>query len=149
MRYLLDTNVLLRFALANEVEHAVVVRAVKTLLAQGHSVHFSPQSVRELWHVCTRSAAANGIGLRASEVTVIVEELRATLDLLDDAPGTFEGWLDLVSSLAVSGARTHDANHAAFAKNRGIDIILTFDSNDFNRFQLAGIGVLSPSDIPL
>jgi len=148
MRFLLDTNVLLRFVLTDEPEHLVVKRPVNSLLLKGHSVHFSPQSVRELWHVCTRSPAANGIGLSPPEVSGLVGELRVTLDFLDDTPGTFDVWLDLVTTSSITGAKTHDAKHAALAKRNGIDFVVTFDTSNFNRVQVEGVQVVSPGELP-
>jgi len=147
VRYLLDTNILVRLMFEEEPGHAVADQAVRTLLARKHVALLSPQGVREFWHVCTRSAEANGKGLEVLVVRKIVEELKTAFPLLEDKPGTFDIWLDLVTRLSITGAKTHDANHAAFATSHGIDGVLTFDSGDFNRFNAAGIRIIHPASV--
>ena len=147
MRYLLDTNVLVRLVLADDPNHALTEHAISKLRAAHHELSVTPQSIRELWHVLTRSAAANGAGLSANTTNSIVDELLADFSLLQDNPSIFPVWLSIVSDNAITGANCHDANHAASARVHGVDFVLTFDTPDFNRFATVGLTLVHPSDV--
>lgn len=97
----------------------------------------------------TRQATANGAGLSAAQTKVVVEETLRDFRLLEDMPTIFPVWFALVSDNAITGAACHDANHAASAKVHGVDVILTFDLSDFNRFKQAGFILAHPSAVVL
>lgn len=147
MRYLLDTNILLRLVLTSDSNHDLVLRAVTRLRSQNHDLCITPQTVRELWHVITRSTNSNGAGLSAATAKSIVDELLRDFTILDDIPPIFAEWLAIVSDNAITGAACHDANHAASAKTHGIHFVLTFDTSDFNRFSSAGLKWVHPASI--
>ena len=147
MRYLLDTNVLLRLVLVDEPEHKSVLRAVEKLRAGGNELCCTTQALRELWHVGTRSPEANGIGLSPNEILGLIAEVRRQCLLLPESAETFEDWLGLVSVGSIRGAACHDANHIAIAKSNQVDYILTFDLAHFRRFGTDGIKPLRPQDV--
>lgn len=147
MRYLLDTNILVRLVLIEDPNHLLVKTAVERLRAANHELCITPQSLRELWHVVTRSATANGAGLPAATAKSIVEELLRDFILLEDGPSIFPTWLSIVSENSITGAGCHDANHAASAKVHAVDLVLTFDLSDFNRFKSAGLTLVHPSSL--
>jgi predicted nucleic acid-binding protein len=61
MRYLIDTNILLRLADNEDAKHPLVSAAVKALVSRGDEVVIAPQCIYELWAVVTRPRSANGL----------------------------------------------------------------------------------------
>lgn len=61
----------------------------------------------------------------------------------DDA--IYTEWRKLVSSYGVSGKTSHDARLVAAMKVHGVTHVLTFNVEDFRRFE--GIQVLHPNDV--
>ncbi|CAN5872125.1 hypothetical protein BH20ACI4_BH20ACI4_12150 [soil metagenome] len=62
MIYVPDTNVLLRFAVRTDPQHATVLSAIKRLKNGGNEIHILPQTCVEFWNVFTRPSARNGFG---------------------------------------------------------------------------------------
>jgi predicted nucleic acid-binding protein len=60
MRYLVDSNVLLRLLQRNDPHHSTIRQAVRTLLSRGDELCCAPQNIVELWNVSTRPATARG-----------------------------------------------------------------------------------------
>lgn len=65
--YLVDTNVLLRFAQRKHPLNATVRAKVRQLRRNGHQLKITAQNAIEFWNVATRPAAKNGFGLTVSE----------------------------------------------------------------------------------
>jgi predicted nucleic acid-binding protein len=57
MRYLLDTNVLLRLAESGHAGHRAAVQAVERLERRGDDLLIVPQILYEFWSVATRPTA--------------------------------------------------------------------------------------------
>jgi hypothetical protein len=68
MSYLVDTNLLLRWAVLRDPLHGVAVDAVNVLQGCGEEIFISPQNLVEFWSVATRPAYANGLGITPTEV---------------------------------------------------------------------------------
>ena len=77
MRWLLDTNVLLRLADAQSPEHAIAEAAIERLLAGEKSVFISTQVLVEFWAVATRPEPANGLGWSTTTTAEAIRALRA------------------------------------------------------------------------
>lgn len=65
--------------------------------------------------------------------------------VLDDAPGTFRRWRQIVQSHAVKGRQAHDARLVALMVELGIDCVLTFNLDDFRRYH--EIRAISPHSL--
>lgn len=65
--------------------------------------------------------------------------------LLLDERGIFARWRDLVTTHAVLGKRAHDTRLVAAMQRHGLTDLLTFNTDDFQRFP--GLRVFSPADI--
>ncbi len=63
MTYLVDTNVLLRFAHSADPAYPLVRTACRRLGRAGHSLVTLFQNRSEFWNVSTRPVAKNGFGL--------------------------------------------------------------------------------------
>ncbi len=142
MKVMLDTNVLMRrvdfTSAASEVAHA----ATKSLVARHFELCVTPQILYEFWVAATRPRTVNGLGLSVSAVRVEVDTFLATMSLLPDPPDLFPRWLDLVTKHDCKGKPAHDARIVAAMLSHGIGELLTFNPDDFSRFE--GIVIRSP-----
>jgi predicted nucleic acid-binding protein len=144
-RILADTNIWLRIADSEALQHDCAVNAVARLLADGHEICICPQNVIEFWAVATRPVNANGLGWSPDEAAAEVEGLESRFVLLADIPEIFRRWKSLVQSDAIRGKRTHDARLAAVYLAHAVDGLLTFNGTDFD--QLPGLRLHDPADV--
>jgi predicted nucleic acid-binding protein len=144
--YLLDTNVVLRLMLVDEPDHPLVRDAIFKLEGAGHEFACTTQTLREIWHIGTRTPEANGLGRTPIEIQILIAAIRSRFRILAEDANTLDLWLAIVSKDSIKGAACHDANHAAVAKSHGVDRVLTFDTSHFNRFKSSGIQAIRPQD---
>jgi predicted nucleic acid-binding protein len=144
MSTLLDTNLLLRSTQPTHPQWQPATDAVNALLAQGEQLCLVPQNLYEYWVVCTRPIAQNGLGMTAAEAEVKIAEHKQLFSILNDTPAILPEWERLVTQHQVLGKNAHDARLVAAMLVHGIDRILTFNTQDFQRYP--GIVVLSPQD---
>ncbi len=137
MRYLLDTNIVLRLADENAKEHRLVRRAVRQITVQGDQPVLVPQVLYEFWNTGTRPLAANGFGWDSERTRDEVERLLASFLLLPETSEVFRIWLELVTTQQVSGKQVHDARLAAAVKAHDVDNLLTLNGDDFKRFDIS------------
>ena len=136
MRYLLDTNIVLRAVNPDNELYPLVSRAVQNLSIQGHELTFVPQVIYEFWSVASRPANVNGFGWSLQTIRAVVDDFSEEWTLLDDIPGVFSTWLELVTSHGVAGKQVHDARLAAAALAHNLDFLLTLNGGDFKRFEI-------------
>lgn len=145
MRYLVDTNVLLRSVEENHPLNDVAIEAVQTLLAQGEELCIMPQNLIEFWAVATRPASVNGLGLSPAQAIVELSELKAIFILQPDAPAMLAEWERLVVKYQVMGKQAHDTRLVAAMIAHQITHLLTFNTADFKRF--AEITAIDPHSL--
>jgi predicted nucleic acid-binding protein len=146
-KYLLDTNVILRFCNPSDVQHRLVTDVVSFLLAQGDECLLTAQVIIEFWVVATRPIEVNGLGWTVEQTRSRIDELRKRFPLLGDSSQIFTNWLELVTSSKVMGKRTHDARIVATMLTYGVTHILTLNPNDFAIS--SNITVVRPQDLNL
>jgi predicted nucleic acid-binding protein len=145
MRVLLDTNILLRSAQPNHPLCSQATHAVSKLLRQGDSVFFCPQNIAEFWNVAARPADRNGLGLSHEEVLREVASIEESLTLLPDVPAVYGAWKRIVKDYKVQGVRVYDARLVAVMSVYAVESILSFNSADFERFDL--VTALHPASL--
>jgi predicted nucleic acid-binding protein len=146
MRYVLDTNVLLRLPHRLDPLHLVVRGAVRNLRVQGHALVTFRQNAAEFWNVCTRPATARGgFGLTTEETAHRLRLLERAVMVLSDPPSAYQRWKRLVVQQRVSGVQVHDARIAAAMASFRIRRILTLNAADFARFK--GIEAITPHEL--
>lgn len=145
MRFLVDTNVILRWIHEESPGHPAAVASVRQLRANGHTLFIAPQNLVEYWCVATRPLPVNGLGLPPSQVAEDVRVLQTFFPMLPDRPSIFREWERLVSMTQVSGRQVHDARLAATMRVHGLSHLLTFNPGDFARY--AGIMPVHPRDV--
>ena len=144
-KYLLDTNIILRFSNPSDAQHQLVSDAVAILLEQGHDCLLSPQALVEMWVVVTRPTNVNGLGWSTDYMREIVDGLLETFPLVDEMPQLFPSWLELVTENQIKGKRAHDARMIAFMRNAKISHILTLNPSDFSG--VSDITIVHPQEV--
>jgi predicted nucleic acid-binding protein len=143
--FLLDSNILLRLVEPAHPMHTAALDACTALLGAGEAVHVIPQNISEFWNVCTRPVAQNGLGFSSEQTNMEVSRLESLFELLLDQPGLYREWRRLVVQHAVKGVKVHDARIVAAMNIHGISHLVTFDEDDFRRYQ--DITVMTPAHV--
>jgi len=143
---LIDSNILLRLVQPQHPDCIVVERALGVLRTRNEALHVVAQNFIEFWAVATRpQASENGLGMTPEMATRELGILKRLFSLLPEPGQVFEIWEQLVTAYRVSGKNTHDARLVATMKLHGIKSILTFNVQDFIRYD--GIEALNPRSV--
>jgi predicted nucleic acid-binding protein len=142
--YLVDTNVLLRFADRTHPFHATIRVAPRKLRTEGHRLRTTPQNCVESWNVATRPVERNGFGIVPANVDWLLRLVERLFPLLPDSPAVYPERRRLVVSFDVSGSQVHDARLVASMTLHGVTHILTFNTTDFVRYTTIGILAVNP-----
>src|SRR6185436_780118 len=103
MRYLLDTNILLRLLHRVDPEHQSVLDAMRKLTSRGHVLLCARQNVIEFWNVCTRPASARGgLNLSVADTARRLRVLERLVQVLNEPESTYRRWKQLVTHHRVS-----------------------------------------------
>jgi predicted nucleic acid-binding protein len=148
MRYLVDTNVLLRLLQRNDPDYSTIRQAVRMLMARGDELCCAPQNIVEFWNVCTRPASARGgFGLTIAETDRRVRLIERIFTIIEETPAVYPEWRRLVMDNSVAGVQVHDARIVSMMNVHGVTDILTLNGADFSRY--TGITSVSPDEIIL
>ena len=146
MRYLVDSNVLLRLLQRNDPHHSTIRQAVRSLLARGDELCCAPQNIVELWNVSTRPATSRGgFGLTTAETDRRVRLIERLFTVLDETPAVYAEWRRLVVSHSIMGVQVHDARIVAVMNVHAITHLLTLNCADFARY--SGITCVAPDQV--
>jgi predicted nucleic acid-binding protein len=147
--YLLDTSYLVRLAIENDPLHPIAVAALTKLLERGESLAIAPQNLIEFWSVATRPAAANGLGLSASEVREIIDVFAAEFQPAAETPDVYPALRNLLGVVEVIGKQVHDARLVAVCHANKISHLLTFNGRHFARYSAVppGLVVVDPASV--
>jgi predicted nucleic acid-binding protein len=74
-----------------------------------------------------------------------IQQLQDQFPMLADSPEVFINWLQLVKHHTVQGKKVHDARLVAVMQTYGVTHLLTFNGDDFRRYQ--EIATISPNQI--
>lgn len=88
-RYLLDTNVVLRFCNHSDVQHHLAIEAIYRLLNQADECFLTAQVLIELWVVATRPVEVNGLGWTTEKTRSTIDQLLNRFPLLEEPPEIF------------------------------------------------------------
>jgi predicted nucleic acid-binding protein len=141
MAVLLDTDILIRLMNPLAAQAVIAERALNALRASGEELQITAQNLVEFWAVATRPVAENGLGIAVEQAINELSALKSLFVLLPEIPLQSE-WERLVSQYSVSGKSSHDARLVAAMMVHGTRSILTFNVQDFSRYD--GITVLDP-----
>ncbi|WP_228051810.1 type II toxin-antitoxin system VapC family toxin [Sphaerospermopsis aphanizomenoides] len=101
--YLLDTNIILRFANSQSQEYNLIRNTISEILLRGGQCFITSQVIIEFWVVATRPVNVNGLGWTVEQTTQAVQMLISQFDLLAETPDVFSIWLNLVITYNISG----------------------------------------------
>ncbi|MTJ07561.1 type II toxin-antitoxin system VapC family toxin [Anabaena sp. UHCC 0204] len=141
--YLLDTNIILRFANSQSLEYNLIRNTISEILLRGGQCFITSQVIIEFWVVATHPV--NGLGWNIEQTTQAVQMLINRFDLLEETPDIFSIWLNLVTTYNISGKRTHDIHILAVMLAHNISHILTLNPKDF--IAVPEITIIHPENI--
>jgi predicted nucleic acid-binding protein len=95
--------------------------------------------------VCTRPLDKNGLGLTPVQTDAEVARLEILFPVLLDNTSIYTEWRQLVVKHAVSGVQVHDARIAAAMMTHGVTQLMTFNDQDFKRYQ--NIKAMTPAEV--
>lgn len=146
MEILIDTGVLLRLVIRTDPAYQETRKAVRLLKARGDRIAALTQNAAEFWNVSTRpSTAKGGYGLSIQEAEDKLRILERLVEFRPDSLALFQEWKRLVVTHSVSGVQVYDTRLVAAMNVQGITHIVTYDKDDFKRFQ--NITALLPSEV--
>ncbi len=134
MNYLIDTSVLIRLSDPTDEFFDEATDTVDHLHVAGNNLVVAPQVVYEYWSASTRPVARRGLGLSPGQVRTNIEHFNQTFEFADEPIGLYREWLNIVTTLLVSGKESHDARLVAFMNLSNIQHIVTFNTVDFARY---------------
>ncbi|MBD2133700.1 MULTISPECIES: type II toxin-antitoxin system VapC family toxin [unclassified Sphaerospermopsis] len=143
--YLLDTNIILRFANSQSQEYNLIRNTISEILLRGGQCFITSQVIIEFWVVATRPVNVNGLGWTVEQTTQAVQMLISQFDLLAETPDVFSIWLNLVTTYNISGKRTHDIHILAVMIAHNISHVLTLNPKDF--IDVPEITIIHPQNI--
>lgn len=143
MRFLIDTNVVIRLIQGGQPQQIPASSALRHLETTGHEICVVPQVFYEFWAVATRPAEMNGLGLDAAEAGRVLGHMQSLFTLLRDERTIFDYWEALVTTHAIQGKASHDARLVAAMRRHSLSHLLTFNPSDFERF--SQIVVVTPA----
>lgn len=144
-KYLLDTNVVIRFCNSSDVQYSLATDAIAHLLANGDECFLTAQVLIEFWVVATRPIEVNGLGWTVEHTRTTIDQLLNRFPLLEESPQIFSNWLNLVTESNVLGKRTHDVRIIATMLAHGITHLITFNPGDFAI--TPNIAITHPQDV--
>jgi predicted nucleic acid-binding protein len=142
---LVDTNVLLRLLQPAHVHYPLASSAIAGLRQQNFDLCIVPQNLVEFWVVATRPLAGNGLGMSPLMIAGEIRGLRNLFRLLEGAAGIADAWEKLVTRHLVSGKQAHDAHLVAAMNIHGVRRLLTFNGDEFKRYE--AIEVIVPASV--
>ena len=135
MRFLVDTNVFLRFVEVDSPEFGVCDRALEAVRNGSHTACYCAQIVIEFWSVATRPRKVNGLAMSIADAQREIEDIKMVFECLGEPEDMAERWQRVAVEHSVIGKQAHDARIAALMLAHGVTHLLTLNTSDFVRYQ--------------
>ncbi len=145
MSFAVDTNILLRSIDDGHPAQPVAQNGLLGLRNSGEAPSIFPQNLVEFWAVATRPAANNGLGWSIDRAEQELADLKNLFVVLADTDAILPEWERLVVHHRVVGKQAHDARLVASMLVHSVTHLLTFNTNDFKRYD--EITVVSPQNV--
>jgi predicted nucleic acid-binding protein len=144
INWAVDTNIWLRSSDPGHEMFPRATRAVERILASDE-IYLLPQIVTEFWRVATATASQRGgFGWDITKADLKVQQLEFDFPIRYDNAEVYLKWRALVRLVGVSGAQVYDARIVAAMLTHNISHILTFNTDDFQRYSSWGITAVHP-----
>lgn len=140
-KILLDTNVLISWALQSHSSHSETRRCIKKLLQRNGQLFYCIECLVEASFVLTRPLNKGGYALNAYDLDRFVHMIKNGFLRID--VDYFEEWENFVKK-GIIKQDARDSQIAAIVLSSGIDALLSYNERDFIRF---GVNVLHPDTI--
>lgn len=147
MKYLLDTNILLRACDPNSSSYSLAMNAVNSIIQEGGECFITSQILIEFWVVATRPTNINGLGWTTLKTQLEINKIVEQFPLLPETSDIFPIWFQLVQDHNIKGKRTHDIRLLAVMKCHNITHLLTFNPSDF--LAIPSIVIIHPQNLIL
>lgn len=135
MNFAIDTNILLRVLDKHNKQNIVIRQALRQLKQLGLEGCFFPQNAAEFWNVSTRPATARGgLGLSLPQTLRQLKLFEKLFVMIPDSTKVYRLWRGLIVNHHVIGLQVYDARMVASMQASGVKHLLTYNSNDFQRF---------------
>ena len=143
---LVDTNILLRIAQIGHAHRQPALDALQLLTIRDQE-HFAvaPQSLYEMYVVCSRPASVNGFGYTPQQACAEILAARALFEILPETSQVYPTWEGLIAKYTVQGKQAHDTPLVALMIQHRVPKLLTFNDGDFRRF--AEVQAINPFDV--
>jgi predicted nucleic acid-binding protein len=92
----------------------------------------------------TRPADRNGLGMSHDQGRDELARTEGFCSMMSESPDVYSEWKRLVIDYRVSGVQVHDARLVAAMRVHGAARILTFNEEDFKRYENI-IGIILPA----
>jgi predicted nucleic acid-binding protein len=125
--------------------HSDVARSLAVLRRRGDELKVIAQNLIEVWAVATRPIANNGLGITVAQAAQELTKLKTLFGILPDTADILPEWEQLVVKHQVLGKQVYDARLVAAMKVHNVTHLLTFNTDDFKRYD--GITVVDPTDV--
>ena len=145
MKFLLDSNVLLRWSDSRASEYAVCTQAVSRLAGRSNVIYVCAQVIIESYVVATRPVDVNGLGFSADEARQTLADIEGSFPCLPEPPDMAARWRQIVERHVVAGCQGHDARIAALMIAHDVKHLVTLNPGDFARYP--EIIPVTPSDV--
>ncbi|HBC85693.1 MAG TPA: VapC toxin family PIN domain ribonuclease [Lentisphaeria bacterium] len=132
--YLFDTSVLVAAILEKHPNHEKAFRWLKTAAEGKIGFFVSSHTLAELFSVLTGMPSSPKIS--PSQAKLLIEKNTQSARIIDLNEKDYRAVIGLLSDLNLSGGVIYDALAAYAARKAKADYILTFNENDFRRFEL-------------
>ena len=129
-----DTNILLTATTPKRPGHDDALQVLNDWPDRGIPLCTSGQILREYLVAATRPEELNGLGLTTSEALENVSAMRARMRFLNENRAVFARLRELLDRVECSGKKIHDAHVVATALSHNVGRLLTFNTQDFDRF---------------
>ncbi len=145
MKFLLDTNIILRLAEPKHPMYPLALNGLSYLTRNHHEYFIIHQNLIEFWRTCTRPKDKNGLGMTIEKANIELTKLEQLFPVLPDCQEIYPQWRNLVIKYKVKGVNVHDARLVAAMLVHNLTHILTFNSDDFKRY--SEITIVNPKNI--
>ena len=98
IRWLLDTNILLRMTNQDDPSYHLVQETISALVERGATLCFTTQTLGEFWNVSTRPLKENGFGKNVAEVDRIADTFEREFEFLPDGLEVHRKWRKLLGA---------------------------------------------------
>ena len=129
----IDTNILIYATIAESPFHQAAREAIKIATQEKQTLWVSRQILREYLVIVTRPQSFD-LPLSKEQAIHRITFFENTFNVADDLPQVTQNLLALLNNYSVGGKQIHDANIVATMQAYHINRLLTYNTNDFKRF---------------